>query len=218
MAQFEIHQCTNPDCLLRIPLDREIHQGAFCPRCGAPMTFEIEVIPQGTPDAHDKPHTRSIGVLLDNIRSAHNVGSIFRTADAIGADRLYLCGITPIPTQEDAIQKTALGAEENVPWQYDSNALQLTLRLKTLGFNLIALESAPQAIPLYHFQIDHADQRPVVLVLGNERAGVDPEIINLCDSIVALPMLGKKRSLNVAVAFGTAAYWLSFGHDLHQAL
>ena len=218
MAKYKIYQCTNPDCLLRIPIDPAAYRGDYCPRCGAPMESQVEGLNlegiQGTSDAS----VRSISVILDNIRSAHNVGSIFRTADAVGADQLYLCGITPTPTEHNAIQKTALGAEEIVPWQYQPNALTLTLSLRDQGFNLIALECTPQAIPLYRFHLNPADRPPVALVLGNERAGVDPEILAACNSIVALPMLGEKRSLNVAVAFGAAAYWLTFGHDLHQAI
>lgn len=214
MAKFKIYQCTNPDCLLRIPIDPATYRGAYCPRCGAPMENQVEGVNleglQGTLDSS----VRSISVILDNIRSAHNVGSIFRTADAVGADQLYLCGITPTPTEHDGINKTALGAEQIVPWQYQPNALHLTLALRDQGFNLIALECTPQAIPLHRFHLNPADRRPVALVLGNELAGVDPEILLACDSIVALPMLGEKHSLNVGVAFGAASYWLSFDHDL----
>jgi tRNA G18 (ribose-2'-O)-methylase SpoU len=156
------------------------------------------------------PSNRSIAVLLDNIRSAHNVGAIFRTADAVGISKINLCGITPTPLDNDELQKTALGAELSIPWEHHQNGYLFANDLKKQGYRLIALELHPSSIPLYDLNLHSMDHRPVVLIVGNERAGVDPGIIAFCDDVVSLPMLGEKRSLNVSVAFGVAAYHLVF--------
>lgn len=211
MAEYEFRQCTNPACQLRFPIDITQHRGDFCPRCGSPLTFQRNAISYELNKLGFGKAGRSISVILDNIRSVFNVGSLFRTSDAVGVKELYLCGITPSPNEHADIQKTALGAELSVPWQYHPNALNLALTLHEQGYHLIALESAPQAVPLYQFRIDDKDQRPIILIIGNERAGVDPGVMEICESVIALPMLGEKRSLNVAVAFAAAAYWLSLG-------
>jgi tRNA G18 (ribose-2'-O)-methylase SpoU len=153
---------------------------------------------------------RRLSALLDNIRSAHNVGAIFRTADGAGLRELYLCGFTPTPEDVPAIAKTALGAERSVPWSYHPNAVALADDLRAKGARLIALERLPKATPIYRFRAEPPDERPWVLVIGNERAGVDPGLLERCEDVIALPMAGEKVSLNVAVAFGAAAYWLSF--------
>jgi tRNA G18 (ribose-2'-O)-methylase SpoU len=153
---------------------------------------------------------RTLTVILDNIRSAYNVGSIFRTADGLGVKKLYLCGITPTPKEMNALRKTALGAENTIPWEYHSDGLNVTKNIKDQGYHLIALERTANSLFINDFRPDPSDQRIIALVLGNEKAGVDPGILALCDEVLALPMMGEKASLNVAVAFGAAAYWLSF--------
>lgn len=209
MSHFEFHQCTSPDCGLRFPLDAGQYSGQFCPRCGAPLEKVASALWASI--AGDPPQpVRRISALLDNIRSAHNVGAIFRTADGAGVRQLYLCGFTPTPGDTTAIMKTALGAEQTVPWSQHLNALTLADDLCAKGARLIALECTSKATPIYRFKAEPPDDRPWVLVIGNERAGVDPGLLERCDAVVALPMAGEKASLNVAVAFGAAAYWLSF--------
>lgn len=139
--------------------------------------------------------------LVDNVRSLWNVGSIFRTADACGVSRIVLCGITGCPPRPE-IAKTALGAEDHVPWEYQPSALRALGALCGDGWRPVALEATPSAVPL-----DDVDwpERPC-LVLGNEVAGVSPEVRAACALHVAIPMRGAKSSLNVAVAFGIAAY------------
>ena len=206
---FKICQCTNSSCNLRIPVDTEIHLGKFCPRCGSPMEkiTLLPQMPQNTTPVSDK--TSCMHVLIDNIRSVHNVGSIFRTADGVGVSHIYLCGLTPNPENNPTIAKTALGAEKIMPWSYHPNAWHLSHTLHEQGYYLVALERTPAAIPLSQFELSQIANRTFVLIIGNERAGVDPEILEICDQIVSLPMRGKKASLNVSVAFGTAAYWLT---------
>jgi len=193
-----------------MPIDPEIHRGEFCPRCGAPMERVIE--PYQNPECSQDggSSVRTLFGLLDNIRSAYNVGAIFRTAEGVGVRHLYLCGFTPTPTENLALAKTGLGAEEDLLWSHHRNALSLAYVLRDKGYRLLALECMPQATPIYRFRGEPPDERPIVLVVGNERAGIDPGLIDLCDEVLALPMAGNKASLNVAVAFGVAAYWLSF--------
>lgn len=151
-----------------------------------------------------------LSVLLDNIRSAHNVGAIFRTGDGVGLRHLYLCGFTPTPADNPAVSKTALGAEQRLKWSHHRNALDLVEQLRDEGFKLVALECTAKATPIYRFKAEPPDNQPWVLVVGNERAGVDPGPLELCDLVLSLPMTGEKNSLNVAAAFAAAAYWLSF--------
>jgi 23S rRNA (guanosine2251-2'-O)-methyltransferase len=151
------------------------------------------------------PHVEAI---LDNIRSAWNVGSIFRTADGVGIKKIYLCGITPAPTNPKVV-KTALGAEQNVLWEKHNNCIILSNQLKQKGYRLWVLEDTPEAQPL--FQYERSDEvTPIVFVVGNEIAGVDPGIIEISDKVLAIPMQGKKQSYNVSVAFGIAVSFLIY--------
>ena len=148
--------------------------------------------------------------MLDNIRSAFNVGGIFRTADGVGVEHLYLCGITPVPGVHPALAKTALGAENTVPWSSHNNALSVAENLREQGVTLLAVERTPESIPIQDCSLSRFDDRKIALILGHERAGVDPGLLALTDAVIALPMVGGKASLNVAVAFGVAAYWLVY--------
>jgi 23S rRNA (guanosine2251-2'-O)-methyltransferase len=145
-----------------------------------------------------------MAVLLDNIRSAWNVGSIFRSADGFRFSHAYLCGITPTPDNE-AVQKTSLGAEDAVTWSYHKDAVKLAQGLKKEGWRIFALEENERAVEVR--RIDNPTH-PTILIVGNEVVGVDPELLDLCDAIYCIPMHGEKRSFNVAIAFGIAAYAL----------
>lgn len=145
-------------------------------------------------------------VVLDDIRSQWNVGSMFRTADASGWGSLTLCGITASPPSPGVL-KTALGASEYVPWQYKASckhALEEQLRIPNT--TLVALELTPQSHNVFDFALPSSR---VVLVVGNEVSGVSPEALGLCSHKVAIPMTGRKGSLNVAVAFGIASFALA---------
>ncbi len=144
-----------------------------------------------------------ICVILNNIRSRENVGSIFRTVDAAGASKIYLCGITPTPPHEK-ISKTALGAETYVQWEYFKEAWRLLARLRKDGINIVALEQTKESIDLFKFK----PKFPLALVLGNEVKGLSPQILKYCDKKISIPMYGKKESLNVSVAVGIALYQL----------
>jgi len=142
-----------------------------------------------------------IYVVVDNIRSSENVGSIFRTSDALGIDKIFLCGISPTPAHE-RVAKTALGAEKTVPWEYHKQTWRLLKKLKKQDIFIVALEQASQSISLEKFN----PKFPLVLLIGHEVKGVSPSALKLADAIIEIPMLGQKESLNVAVAFGIAGY------------
>ena len=144
-------------------------------------------------------------VVLDNIRSLENVGSIFRTSDGVGVRKLWLCGITGYPPQ-GGIAKAAVGAEDSVPWEYGKSALQVVERLKRQGFQIVLLEQTDGSVPIEEF-LPQQD-RPLCLVVGNEVDGVTEDVCALADAGVEIGMRGVKNSLNVSVAFGVAAFFL----------
>lgn len=145
----------------------------------------------------------SLVVVLDDIRSLLNVGAIFRTADGVGVEKIFLCGITGYPPQ-GGIAKTALGAEECVPWEYHKDAVPVVKSLKDKGYTILALEQASGAVSYEEF----LSRSPVCLVVGNEVEGVSDKLLAFCDSAIEVRMRGVKNSLNVAVAFGVAAFSL----------
>jgi tRNA G18 (ribose-2'-O)-methylase SpoU len=151
-------------------------------------------------------------VLLDNVRSAWNAGSILRSADGFGFSHAYFCGITPTPENE-AVTKTSLGAEDSVPWSYHRDAVQLIKGLKREGWNVYGLEEDERSVSVASASAavlqKKAAVQQAVLIAGNEVTGVDPHLLELCDHIYYIPMRGEKRSFNVAIAFGIAAYALT---------
>jgi tRNA G18 (ribose-2'-O)-methylase SpoU len=139
--------------------------------------------------------------MLDNIRSVWNVGSMFRTADAVGLGGLFLTGMTATPPRKD-IEKTALGATLTVPWDYWQDSVAAARRVKEQGISLIALEQVPGSVDWEEFSFPF----PHCFVVGHEVKGVKEEILDLADHVVEIPMAGTKHSLNVAVSFGLLAY------------
>ena len=144
-----------------------------------------------------------IAVLLHNVRSAHNVGSIFRTADAAGVSQIYLTGHTPAPLDRFGrirkdIAKTALGAERHVPWEHHASPTRLISRLKKEGWRVVGVEQDVRARDYRSIRV----KTKTAFVFGNEVKGVSKSILKVCDSIVEVPMRGKKESLNVSVAAG----------------
>lgn len=152
-----------------------------------------------------------IRAVLHDIRSMHNVGSIFRTADAAGVSRLHLCGVTPLPVDRlgrprPAVAKVALGAEASVPWTRHARSADAFRALRKEGFRIVALEQAPGATPLFRAKFPR--NAKIALVLGEEVHGLSPAFLKKCDEAVEIPMLGSKESLNVSVAFGIAVFAL----------
>lgn len=154
---------------------------------------------------------KELVIIAHNIRSAYNVGAIFRTADGMGAKRLYLTGFSPSPQKEGAIRedsyhkkiaKTALGAEKSLGWRKKGRISPLIKKLKEEGFKIVALEQNENSVDYRKFNPKY----PMALILGNEPKGIDRKILKICDAIIEIPMRGKKNSLNVAVALGIAGY------------
>jgi len=205
-----------PACGLRYPCQADYTFKERCPRCGAPTELILVERPGAVELDGATPAGRKanfvLEALLDNVRSAWNVGSIFRSADGAGFCHLHLCGITPTPDYP-AVLKTSLGAEKSLPWSQHLDGVEAARDLLANGRRLWALENDPHACPLYEVQSVAAGpgiNHPVVLVVGNEISGVDPELLSLCERVLYLPMHGMKRSYNVAVAFGIAAHYLGW--------
>jgi tRNA G18 (ribose-2'-O)-methylase SpoU len=144
-----------------------------------------------------------VSVLLDNVRSLYNVGSFFRTADAAGLERLYLCGITGHPPKR-ALTKTALGSEERVRWEHSWDASAEIARMRDRGTEIAAVETSVHSVDLF----DWTPRFPVCVLFGHEVDGIQPHLLEMCDTHVRIPMLGRKHSLNVATAGGVVIYEL----------
>jgi tRNA G18 (ribose-2'-O)-methylase SpoU len=150
---------------------------------------------------------KEIIVILANIRSTHNVGSIFRTADALGVKQLILSGTTPTPIdrfgrERKDIAKVALGAEKSVRWKYEKDILMAIKKLKKTGYQIIAVEQVENSVDYKKVKVE----RRAVFIVGEEVKGIAPEILKLADIIAEIPMKGQKESLNVSVAFGVALF------------
>ncbi|MEX1003703.1 MAG: RNA methyltransferase [Crocinitomicaceae bacterium] len=142
-------------------------------------------------------------LILDNIRSLNNVGSVFRTADCFRVQQLYLCGITACPPHRD-IHKTAIGATESVDWAYRNSTLEVVEDLKKKGWKTMAVEQTQQSISLQDY-FPQADEK-IALVLGNEVDGVQQEVIDQCDATLEIPQFGTKHSLNISVCAGVVVW------------
>ena len=219
MMPIETYVCIQPDCRFRFSLKAgpERPERVRCPRCGSDTEPDDAVPDLRVPERAPNHGSPALTVVLDNLRSALNVGSIFRTADAVGAGELVLLGTTPTPLNPK-IAKTALGAEKTVPWRHDWNSADAIARLKSEGCEIWALEGGETAENLFAafpgLSALEAGNK-IALVLGGEVSGVDPIILAGCDRIFYLPMIGKKESLNVAAAFAVAAYLIRFGKMTH---
>jgi len=142
-------------------------------------------------------------IVLDDVRSLHNIGSVFRTADAFLIEKIYLCGITATPPNKE-IHKTALGATDTVAWEYNKDVLQTIASLKQEGVKVLAIEQVEDAILLQDFV--PVDGEKYALVFGNEVKGVAQEAVSLCDGVIEIPQLGTKHSLNISVSAGIVVW------------
>lgn len=138
-------------------------------------------------------------VVLDNVRSMNNIGSVFRTSDAFRVEKICLCGITACPPHRD-IHKTALGAEESVSWEYFDETSECIESLKRQGYKVYAVEQVDESVMLDEFETQSGT--PTAIVFGNEVEGVDEEVIPLCDGCIEIPQFGTKHSLNISIAAG----------------
>jgi tRNA G18 (ribose-2'-O)-methylase SpoU len=140
-----------------------------------------------------------VTVILDNVRSQHNIGSVFRTADAFRLERIILCGITATPPHRE-IHKTALGATESVSWEYRESTVQAIVELKQKNYKILAVEQAEGALTLKHFSL--SSEESYAVVFGHEIKGVDQAVMDRCDYCLEIPQFGTKHSLNISVAAG----------------
>jgi tRNA G18 (ribose-2'-O)-methylase SpoU len=147
-------------------------------------------------------------VVLDNVRSLHNVGSVFRTSDAFLIEAIYLCGITAIPPSAE-IHKTALGAENTVEWQYFEHTLDAVRQLKQNGYHILAVEQAENSISIEKFELEN---QKYAVILGNEVKGIDQAVMDYCDACIEIPQFGTKHSLNVSVAAGIVIWEVFKSH------
>lgn len=145
-----------------------------------------------------------ITIVLDNVRSSLNVGSVFRTADAFLIEKIILCGITATPPNKD-IRKSALGSTNSVDWEYEDNTIDAVLKLKKNNYSIIGVEQVKESIMLNNFKISE-DQ--IAIIFGNEVDGVMNEVINLCDKVIEIPQFGTKHSLNISVSSGIVIWEL----------
>lgn len=148
-------------------------------------------------------------IVLDNIRSLNNIGSVFRTADAFLVEKIYLCGITATPPHKD-IRKTALGATESVDWAYEEDTVALIQHLQAEGYEVLAIEQAENAQLLNTFQVEN--KKKYALVFGNEVKGVSQKAVNQCNGVIEIPQYGTKHSLNISVSAGVVVwdFWSKF--------
>lgn len=226
--RFQIRQCRRDGCRLRFTIQFGDPRGERCPICHAPTEVVIPPASQVSPEALPvteaegtvfdrfavgrevgQPRGPEMEVLLDNIRSAWNVGSMLRTCDGAGVRHAHLCGVSSTP-DNPKVAKTSLGAEKSLPWSFHPDGVTAARAFHEQGMRLWALEGGPRAVSLFDAATD-LPGAPIVLVAGNELSGVDPGILEQCERVVCLPMQGIKGSLNVAVAFGIAVYFMRFG-------
>ena len=154
-------------------------------------------------DDFKKADKNPLIIILDNVRSLHNIGAVFRTADAFLVKKIYLCGITARPPHKE-IRKTALGATQSVDWEYVENTIDLVKKLSDQHREIIAIEQAENAVSLkdYHPQ----KEKETVFIFGNEVKGVDQAVVDLCDSVIEIPQFGTKHSLNISVSAGVCIW------------
>lgn len=168
-----------------------------------------EELDRKTADEFRQASKLPVILVLDNVRSMNNVGSVFRSADAFLLEGIYLCGFTPVPPHRE-IQKTALGATETVAWKHVENTNEAVTHLKNSGYRVFAIEQAENSISLNDFTIQK--NQPVALIFGNEVEGVQQEVIDNCDGVIEIDQSGTKHSLNIAVTAGILAW------EMHRQL
>ena len=137
-------------------------------------------------------------VLLDDVRSLNNIGSIFRTCDAMGVKKMYLCGITAQPPHRE-IRKTAIGASKSVDWEYEKDASKIVTKYRELGYEIIGVEQTSKSVSLENYQFNN---KQTLLIFGNEINGVSQKLIDLCDLSLEIPQFGTKHSINISVSVG----------------
>lgn len=161
--------------------------------------LKLDELGRVSADEYKEIEKHPIVVVLDNVRSMHNVGAVFRTSDAFLIEKIYLCGITATPPHKE-IHKTAIGAENSVDWEYVEDSNDLIIKLKEDGFQIVTIEQTEGSVLLNEFEVDSIQK--YAIVMGNEVDGVQQSIIDACDTCIEIPQSGTKHSLNVSVCTG----------------
>jgi 23S rRNA (guanosine2251-2'-O)-methyltransferase len=216
-ADFIIFECNNKDCLFRFPIRATSKIPVFCPKCKSSIKIALEYNESPSFLSNDLTKKEAtFSLLLDNLRSAYNVGSILRSADGFNINHIYFCGMTATP-ENPKIAKTSLGAENSTSWSYATNSLITAQKLKENGHYLYGLETGPKSQPIFKIRSPKKGMN-TVLIVGNELGGIDPMVRDLCDEQIYIPMMGKKHSFNVTIAFGIAAFYLCYINDFDKSL
>lgn len=170
-----------------------------------------------SPDEYKELPQIGVVVVLDNIRSAHNVGSAFRTCDSFKIDKLWLCGICAVPPSAE-IHKSALGAEGSVPWEHSDSTLDVVSHLRSVGYEIVSVEQTVNSVSLEKFSPEFAEGKKYALIFGNEVDGVDQAVVDASDMSLEIPQFGTKHSLNVSVSVGVILWHFTLARLMDKSL
>lgn len=170
-----------------------------------------------SPDEYKELPQIGVVVVLDNIRSAHNVGSAFRTCDSFKIDKLWLCGICAVPPSAE-IHKSALGAEDSVPWEHSDSTMDVVSHLRTVGYEIVSVEQTVNSVSLEKFSPEFAEGKKYALIFGNEVDGVDQAVVDASDMSLEIPQFGTKHSLNVSVSVGVILWHFTLARLMDKSL
>lgn len=170
-----------------------------------------------SPDEYKELPQIGVVVVLDNIRSAHNVGSAFRTCDSFKIDKLWLCGICAVPPSAE-IHKSALGAEDSVPWEHSDSTLDVVSHLRSVGYEIVSVEQTVNSVSLEKFSPEFAEGKKYALIFGNEVDGVDQAVVDASDLSLEIPQFGTKHSLNVSVSVGVVLWHFTLARLMDKSL
>lgn len=170
-----------------------------------------------SPDEYKELPQIGVVVVLDNIRSAHNVGSAFRTCDSFKIDKLWLCGICAVPPSAE-IHKSALGAEDSVPWEHSDSTMNVVNRLRSEGYTIVSVEQTVNSVSLEDFRPGFAEGKKYALIFGNEVDGVDQAVVDASDMTLEIPQFGTKHSLNVSVSVGVILWHFTLARLMESLL
>lgn len=170
-----------------------------------------------SPDEYKELPQIGVAVVLDNIRSAHNVGSAFRTCDSFKIDKLWLCGICAVPPSAE-IHKSALGAEDSVPWEHSDSTPDVVSHLRSVGYEIVSVEQTVNSVSLEKFSPEFAEGKKYALIFGNEVDGVDQAVVDASDMSLEIPQFGTKHSLNVSVSVGVILWHFTLARLMDKSL
>ena len=170
-----------------------------------------------SPDEYKELPQIGVVVVLDNIRSAHNVGSAFRTCDSFKIDKLWLCGICAVPPSAE-IHKSALGAEDSVPWEHSDSTLDVVSHLRSVGYEIVSVEQTVNSVSLEKFSPEFAEGKKYALIFGNDVDGVEQAVVDASDMSLEIPQFGTKHSLNVSVSVGVILWHFTLARLMDKSL